>query len=53
MGLRMVQRTAAGTGPPPSFRGARVLELIPPVRSVLMRSESHGDESDTNKRGAR
>ena len=35
--LRRVQRTAAGTGPQPSFHGARVLELIPPVRSVLRR----------------
>ena len=41
--LRRVQRTAAGTGPQPSFHGAWVLELIPPVRSALMQPESHGE----------
>ena len=47
------QRTAAGNGPQPSFRGVRALELIPPVWSVPRWLELPGVEGHTNWRGAR
>ena len=51
--LRRAQRTAEGTGPQPSFRGVRTVELIPPARSVPMRPESLGVEGAARQRGAR
>ena len=53
MVLRRAQRTVAGTGLQHSSRGARALELVPPVRSVPMRPESPWVEGATNWHGAR
>ena len=39
--MSKMRTDTSGTGPELSFHGAWVLELIPPVRSVLMGPESH------------
>ena len=43
----------SGTGPQPASHGARVLELIPPARSVPRLPVSPGEEGDTDQAGAR